>query len=58
MKELFDFLNSQSDEILFGYGIVFCISMYYITQCLVFIFESIFNKKNNENRIKTIRFFF
>lgn len=46
MKELYDFLNSQSDERLLGFGIVFCISMYYITQSLVFIFHSIFNKKS------------
>lgn len=46
MKELFDFLNSQSSGRLVLFAIVFISTVYYIMQGLVFIFQSIFNKKS------------
>lgn len=45
MKDLFEFLNQQSGERLFWYGIVFMVVVYNIMQGLVYIFQSIFNRK-------------
>ena len=45
MKELFDFINSQSLGRLVLFTIVFIYSVYYITKIMFFIFLSIFNKK-------------
>jgi len=40
MKEFYDFLNQQSGTRLFGYGVVFLATVYYIMQGLVYIFQS------------------
>lgn len=46
MKELFEFLNMQSGERLFWYGVVFIFTVYLVMQGLVYIFQSIFKCKN------------
>ena len=45
MEILFKFLNEQSGDRLFFYGLVVLISIYYIMQGLVYIFGGIFKNK-------------
>ncbi len=45
MSELFNFLNHQSGGRLFGYGVIFLLSVYWIMQGLVYIFSAIFKSK-------------
>ena len=45
MEILLDWLDSQSGERLFGYGVVFIWTMYYVMQGLVYIFQSVFRRK-------------
>ena len=53
MENLFEFLNQQSGDRLFGYAVVFLVFTYYVMQGLVYIFQAIFQNKKKENERKT-----
>jgi len=45
METLFEFLNQQSSGRLLGYGVIFLVSVYYIMQGLIYIFQAIFKRR-------------
>ncbi len=50
MTEFFEFLNQQSGDRLFFFGVMFILTLYFIFQIIIYVFGDAFNRRKTESK--------